>query len=69
MSSKVHDAVVSFVEPPEVLGSKEDGPESFADLLEAEVLKGEKLGDPNEMALPADHAELRASVLRSGRDS
>lgn len=54
MVSDIHDAEVLLVEPAEVNGSKVNGPEAFADLLEAEGFEAEKIGNEDLPVLPAD---------------
>jgi hypothetical protein len=50
----VHDAEVLLVEPAEVNGSKVNGPEVFAHLLETEGFEAEKVGNEDLPVLPAD---------------
>jgi len=68
----IHDAVVSLIEPAEVKGSVEDGPDVHGDLLEADEVVFEQAGDedlpapPSEGAVSGDAAELEMSGVLEG---
>ena len=65
----IHDAVVGLVEPAEVNGAVEDGPDVLGDLLEAGEVVFEQAGDedlpalPSEGAISGDAAELEVSWI------
>jgi hypothetical protein len=50
---QVHDAMVTFVEPAEVNGSKVDGPDGVTDLFEADEVTFEKAAHEDLPVVPA----------------